>query len=457
MGRIGTFLKQDNPKATDAEILAKDKLANELMFLSRGNPVVYYGDEQGFTGSGGDKDARQTMFASKVADYLDDDEIGTDRTHASAAYDTRAPLYRQIAALAKLRKANPALTDGVQEERYAADGPGVYAFTRTDARTGQEYVVAFNNAGSARTATFATGSADMAYRALYGTTGSVRSDGERKVTVTVPAGSAVVYKAAGPLAAPTAEPAITLKAPAGGATGTVTVTADVDGGQLQPGRLRRADGRRQVAGPRLRRPRPLPGHPDPRQGPARRHRPALQGRRRRLGRAHRERPGEQHHRHPARARGPHGLLPGLRDRPLQAHRRRLRRLGPVRLGRPRRRRGHELAGQPPLHRPGRLRRLRLRQAPARRLERRLPGHRQGRRQGRLRRPDDRCHPDGRGVDRAGQGGRTDRTARLPGPGQDQGGPALPPRRRQLRRLGPARLDGCRAPHRLVEPAEAGED
>ncbi|OYP17977.1 sulfonate ABC transporter ATP-binding protein [Streptomyces sp. FBKL.4005] len=232
MGRIGTFLKQDNPKATDAEILAKDKLANELMFLSRGNPVVYYGDEQGFTGSGGDKDARQTMFASKVADYLDDDEIGTDRTHASAAYDTRAPLYRQIAALAKLRKANPALTDGVQEERYAADGPGVYAFTRTDARTGQEYVVAFNNAGSARTATFATGSADMAYRALYGATGSVRSDGERKVTVTVPAGSAVVYKAAGPLAAPTAEPAITLKAPAGGATGTVTVTADVDGGQL---------------------------------------------------------------------------------------------------------------------------------------------------------------------------------------------------------------------------------
>ncbi|WP_432154415.1 pullulanase-type alpha-1,6-glucosidase [Streptomyces tricolor] len=232
MGRIGTFLKQDNPKATDAEILAKDKLANELMFLSRGNPVVYYGDEQGFTGSGGDKDARQTMFASKVADYLDDDEIGTDRTHASAAYDTRAPLYRQIAALAKLRKANPALTDGVQEERYAADGPGVYAFTRTDARTGQEYVVAFNNAGSARAATFATGSADMAYRALYGATGSVRSDGERKVTVTVPAGSAVVYKAAGPLAAPTAEPAITLKAPAGGATGTVTVTADVDGGQL---------------------------------------------------------------------------------------------------------------------------------------------------------------------------------------------------------------------------------
>ncbi|MFF7091670.1 pullulanase-type alpha-1,6-glucosidase [Streptomyces rubradiris] len=232
MGRIGTFLKQDNPHATDAEILAKDRLANELMFLSRGNPVVYYGDEQGFTGSGGDKDARQTMFASKVADYLDDDEIGTDRTHASAAYDTGAPLYRQIADLARLRKAEPALTDGVQTERYAADGPGIYAFTRTDAASGQEYVVAFNNAGAQRTATFATGSADLTYRGIHGATGSVRSDGDRRLTVTVPAGSAVVYKAAGKLAEPTAEPTITLTAPAAGATGTVDLKADVDGGQL---------------------------------------------------------------------------------------------------------------------------------------------------------------------------------------------------------------------------------
>ncbi|QTD98119.1 pullulanase-type alpha-1,6-glucosidase [Streptomyces cyanogenus] len=232
MGRIGYFLKQDDPKATDAEILRKDRLANELMFLNRGNPVVYYGDEQGFTGSGGDKDARQTMFASKVADYLDDDEIGTDRTHADAAYDTGAPLYRQIAALAALRRANPALTDGVQTERYAADGAGIYAVTRTDARSGQEYVVAFNNAGEERTATFATGSADMAYRGVYGAGGTVRSDGDKKVTVTVPAGSAVVYKAAGTLAAPAAEPRITLTAPPAGATGTAVVKAGVDGGQL---------------------------------------------------------------------------------------------------------------------------------------------------------------------------------------------------------------------------------
>lgn len=232
MGRIGYFLNQDNPKATDAELLKKDRLANELMFLSRGNPVVYYGDEQGFTGAGGDKDARQTLFASRTADYLDDDQLGTDRTHASDAYDTSAPLYRQISALSKLRKANPALADGIQTERFAADGPGIYAFSRTAAKSGTEYLVAFNNAGEAKTATIPVGSADMSYTGIYGTGSKAKSDGDNKLTVTVPAGSAIVLKAAGRPAKPAAEPTVTLKAPAAGATGTVEIGADVDGGQL---------------------------------------------------------------------------------------------------------------------------------------------------------------------------------------------------------------------------------
>ncbi|WP_261718178.1 pullulanase-type alpha-1,6-glucosidase [Streptomyces sp. FZ201] len=231
MGRIGFFLKQDAKDATDAELLKKAKLANELMFLSRGNPVVYYGDEQGFTGSGGDKDARQTLFASKTADYLDDDQIGTDRTHAVDAYDTKAPLYRQISALAELRKAHPALADGVQTERYAADGAGVYAFSRF-ATNRTEYVVAFNNADDAKLATFATGSARTGFKGIYGTDASVTSDADKKITVTVPARSAIVLKADARLGNPAAKPKVTVKAPAAGATGTVEIGADVDGGQL---------------------------------------------------------------------------------------------------------------------------------------------------------------------------------------------------------------------------------
>ena len=35
----------------------------------RGVPVIYYGDEQGFVGRGGDQASRQDMFASQVASY----------------------------------------------------------------------------------------------------------------------------------------------------------------------------------------------------------------------------------------------------------------------------------------------------------------------------------------------------------------------------------------------------
>ncbi|WP_424860901.1 pullulanase-type alpha-1,6-glucosidase [Streptomyces sp. MMS24-I29] len=230
MGRIGTFLKQDNPKADDAELVRRAELANELMFLGRGNPVVYYGDEQGFTGAGGDKDARQTLFASKTADYLDDDRIGTDRTHADDAYDPDHPLYRSIAALSELTRKNPALRDGVQTERYAQGS--VHAFSRTDPEKPNEYLVATNNATAPRTVELPTASADMNFRTLYGGSGTVRSGVDKKITVTVPALSSLVLRAEKPMADPATRPSITLKAPDAGATGTVELSADVDGGQL---------------------------------------------------------------------------------------------------------------------------------------------------------------------------------------------------------------------------------
>ncbi|WP_228982515.1 pullulanase-type alpha-1,6-glucosidase [Streptomyces sp. DH12] len=234
MGRFGAFLKQDNAGAGDAELLRRYRLANELMFLGRGNPVVYYGDEQGYTGPGGDKDARQTLFASQTADYLDDDQLGTDRTHAADAYDPTHPLYRQIAALAGLRKAHPALADGVQIERHADTGAGVYAFSRFDtgARDRTEYVVAVNNATTARTVALTTESAGTTFRTIHGGTATATSGTDRKVTVTVPALSSVVLKADRPLAAPATAPTVDLTAPAAGASGTVQVTADADGGQL---------------------------------------------------------------------------------------------------------------------------------------------------------------------------------------------------------------------------------
>ncbi|RPE35091.1 pullulanase-type alpha-1,6-glucosidase [Kitasatospora cineracea] len=229
MGRFGSFLQSDNPGASNDALLAKDRLANELQFLTRGQPVVYYGDEQGFTGAGGDKDARQDMFASRTPSYNTDTVIGGE-SGSKDRYGRDGALYQGIAGLAKLRKDNPALADGAQVERYAADGPGVYAFSRIDAKEQVEYLAAVNNATEAKTVTLDTFSAGMDFDGLYGFEGKVTSGADGKVTVTVPAMSSLVLKAGHKLAKPAAGPSVTVSAPDNGSYGTVTLGANVPGG-----------------------------------------------------------------------------------------------------------------------------------------------------------------------------------------------------------------------------------
>ncbi|MDG4782602.1 pullulanase-type alpha-1,6-glucosidase [Micromonospora sp. WMMD961] len=232
MGRIGSFVAGGG---TDpASHLRRDQLAHQLMFLTRGQPVIYSGDEQGFTGPGGDKDARQDMFASKVPDYLDDDLLGTDRTHASDQFDTGHPLYRTIAELGRLRQAHPALRDGVQVTRYAADGPGVFAASRIAPAERTEYVVAVNNADTAQTVTVDTWSAGATFTGIYGDTGRATANADGRLTLTVPALSAVVHRAGTPVARPTAAPRITITTPAPDAlvATRAAVTAQVTGDPL---------------------------------------------------------------------------------------------------------------------------------------------------------------------------------------------------------------------------------
>ena len=91
---------------SSAASLAKDRFAHALMYTLRGQPVVYYGDEQGFIGDGGDKDARQDMFASQVASYNDDAVIG-GTPGAADRFGTNGPVFRAIADLSKLRSSTP--------------------------------------------------------------------------------------------------------------------------------------------------------------------------------------------------------------------------------------------------------------------------------------------------------------------------------------------------------------
>ena len=167
MGRLAALLGSADDK------LKRVELANKLMFTTRGQPVTYYGDEQGFIGAGGDKDARQDMFATKVAQYQAEPLVGGGTMGSRDRYDTSVPLYGHIAALAKLRQANPALADGAQIHRYASSGAGIYAFSRIDRATGTEYVVAVNNAAKASSASFQTYSPNTRFAPLHGTSSEI--------------------------------------------------------------------------------------------------------------------------------------------------------------------------------------------------------------------------------------------------------------------------------------------
>lgn len=224
MGRVGYFLKA----APDAA--QRDLLAHDLLFLSRGQPVVYYGDEQGFVGAdpGGDKAARQSLFASQVAEYQNQTLIDGETVGSVDRYDTGAALYEHIADLSALRSAYPALVDGAQIERYAADG--VYAFSRVDPAERVEYVVALNNTASAQTVSVPTLTADATLTGRYGAEGTVTTGADASASLTVPALSAVVYQADRQVTAPAAAASLTVTAPVAGAalTGQAAVSASAD-------------------------------------------------------------------------------------------------------------------------------------------------------------------------------------------------------------------------------------
>jgi len=142
-GRLAMKLQRDRPGVSADEALARVKLANAMLFLLRGVPVVYYGDEQGFIGHGVDQDSRQDMFASQVASYNDQALLGSASTTAVANFDPQHPLYRQIAQLAALRAKYTALRGGRQVVRARSREPGLFAVSRFN-NLGNEILIAFN-------------------------------------------------------------------------------------------------------------------------------------------------------------------------------------------------------------------------------------------------------------------------------------------------------------------------
>jgi glycosidase len=143
-GRFGWFVRKEFPNASDAEVMKRVILAHAMMFTLRGVPVVYYGDEQGFPGTGDDQAAREDMFPSQVALYNGEKLIGSNATTAVENFNPDHPIFRAIAELANLRSTHAALSRGRQIVRNYSDRPGLFAVSRIDPANGSEIVIAFN-------------------------------------------------------------------------------------------------------------------------------------------------------------------------------------------------------------------------------------------------------------------------------------------------------------------------
>ncbi len=187
MGRIGHFIS--NNSSDNQETLARSELGNALLMTLRGGPILYYGDEVGMTGIGGDQDSRQDMFPTLVSAWQSEVRLGGSPIGTASAFDVKNPLKDQLAALNALRKSEPALSQGGQQIRYAREG--LFAFSRF--LNGQEILVLANGANDLVQAEIPVSTAGAQWKTLLGKADVTSSS--NSVSVTVPALGYVILKA----------------------------------------------------------------------------------------------------------------------------------------------------------------------------------------------------------------------------------------------------------------------
>ena len=186
MGRIGYQIRNAVLDNDLTGALDRAKLANALLFLLRGSPTLYYGDEKGMAGVGGDKQARQDMFPTQIVSWQTQPRIGANPIATSSSFNQVHPLEIQLQDLQKLIAANPALRDGTQQVRTTVGD--VFVVTRF--ADDQEYFVAFNGSDEAAKAKFSVATTDSTWEALNGNCSLTSA-----MEITVPARDYCVYKA----------------------------------------------------------------------------------------------------------------------------------------------------------------------------------------------------------------------------------------------------------------------
>ena len=195
-GRAGFIInsKRINPAS---QLLPRTELGYALLYLSRGIPAVYYGDEVGMMGSGGDQMARQDMFATKIAPWQTEPRISGKPIGYGDSFTATglSPIAKYLKVLAHLRQTNPGLANGIMQIRLSK-GP-LFVVSKKDSKENREYVVAFNNSDKALWAVINTATSTGGWKTILGST-KVGAVGP-KLRFNVPALSAVVLKANKPI------------------------------------------------------------------------------------------------------------------------------------------------------------------------------------------------------------------------------------------------------------------
>jgi glycosidase len=211
MGR-GTSQVDAWTQETGTKLLNRVKLADSILFLMRGAPVIYYGDELGILSTGSNEYARQDMFPTEIGPWKTMRRIGADPI-GNGSYLTpdaeNHPLSVHIRALNAFRVANPGFVSGAAIARYG--DTSVSAWSRIDASDNHEYLVVVNNGKTAKTVSIPVSTKSSNFVGVFGSTQTFRSNTKSVVKVTIPARKAIVIKAAKTLTIPTAAPVLTLK------------------------------------------------------------------------------------------------------------------------------------------------------------------------------------------------------------------------------------------------------
>ena len=196
-GRAAFMIRQAGGGLSGDALLRRVLLGYDLLYLLRGAPVVYYGDEVGMIGTGGDRAAREDMFPTQVPDWQTEERVGSPPIGKGSSFDVTAnPIELELKRLAALRAAHPELSVGWSVVRYAKGGVAVVS--RIDPSSKRELVEVFNNGDSPASVSVTTSTPSSQWSQLLGTPvpfAPPRSDAAGRLSVPVSATTAVVLEA----------------------------------------------------------------------------------------------------------------------------------------------------------------------------------------------------------------------------------------------------------------------